>query len=360
MAKFNYILTVLLLWPGLVAADLELSGTVRNDSLFWSHEQNITYINILENQLVLQRKAENWKFYSDLRANLYTSTYFQETTGPLDGNSLLSVNLLRAFIKYYTGVGDLTVGKTYINFGNIGVFNPFELDRSLTVTDLSYTKAGLIAVAYDFAWGDLSGGKIFVSPEARGTSAAFGGSLYTHVQTFDVGIVADRLNQNDNCAGLYFKGDAEVGLQGSWAWHVNDSGTWAYSEVVLGADYSFFEGRLLTTVQGYYNGQGLGLSRTTTSFFSLESSLQTEAFPNKFYMYANVTYQPDEFSTWQVDAFINLQDHSSLLMPMGTVILANGLNLSAQLILPTGVGHSQYSRDLYGHAVGLVKVEAKL
>lgn len=351
-----------ILMTGLLQADISLNGHIRNDGLLWLSDGRSTYINVLENKLVMQRQARDWKFYSDLRINLYTSDLLDnESPIDIEGIDLISVNFLRAFIKYYAAFGDLTIGKTYVNFGNPSVFNPFELDQGINLADLDYTKAGITALTFDFALGPLSGGQFFISPETEQADVAVGGSLYTNITSFDLGLVLNRLNRNDNVLGLYFKGDLELGIQGSWAYHMDDRVKRGYSEVTLGLDYSFFSGQLITSLMGYYNGQHAISSAADREEWSFAPAIgSSETFPDQVYLYAQLMLQPDEFIGWQLNGLVNLDDHSSIIMPMVTTVIANGLTLTGQVLIPTGVGRAQYSRDDYGDAVFVARIEAKL
>ncbi|MCK5241497.1 hypothetical protein KAR34_03500 [bacterium] len=371
-------LLILLLWlPVMSQAKIDLSGAIRNDAVLIGTEGEPQFNNIVENKLILQRKAEDWKFYSDVRFYLYTGdavgAIHTQKTGTSESPTDLSLDadyflakVLRVFVRWYTDSGDFTLGKTYVSFGNLGVFNPFEIDSSINVSDLSYTKDGLVALSYDLPLGDLSGLRVYVSPEAQDSEVSAGTGIFTNLSGFDVGMVANRAGRDDNIAGVYFKGDLELGVQGSYAYHFNDQAQDSYSEATLGLDYSFFEGEWLLGTQVYYNGnEGRGdrpvaPTDANTNTLNAFAQLDYAGFTDTYYLYGNLVHAPHEFFRFQLDAFVNLEDYSSLIVHTLAWVLSDGLNLSLQWMIPTGVGDTQYSREVLGKYIVLLRAEAKL
>lgn len=345
-------------WPLSAAADIELSGGIRDDAFVLGQGSEAFFNNILESKLIMQRQADQWKFYSDLRLYAYHGETLAQAAEAANAD-FYSFRLLRAFVRYYSGIGDFSAGKTYVNFGVPGVFNPFEIDRSLNPTDLNYTKEGIVALAYEGQLDALSGVKAYAGP-AGDTSAAAGLCGFTHVGTFDLGAAAVRRSREDMLAGVYFQGDAEVGVQGAYAFHWRDTGQPAFSEAYAGVDYSFFDQKLVTAVQAYYH-EVTGSQAKTDVFTGLSSGQAGGSFfTGRFYGYAYALYAPDEFFQARLDVFLNAADASSLLIPSATWVLADGLNLTLQAIFLTGTGDTQFSRDAIADYIGLARIEAKL
>jgi len=351
-------LILILLMPFVTQAKIELSGAVRNDVILLDDGNRTQLNNILENKLVLQRKADEWKFYSDLRFYMYSGETIELPEELPMQFDCFTLRILRLFIRWYTDYGDFSIGKTYVNFGNLSVFNPFAIDPNVNVLDLSYSKDGILALTYDVSLGDLSGGRIYISPEAQETEMAAGMTIFTNLSNFDFGFVANRSGRDNNIAGIYFKGDLELGIQGSYAFHFDDRAVNTFSEITAGGDYSFFAGKWLLGALFYLNENGSGEAWN----YDLTDFIQSTypAFPAKYYVYAYMAYIPDEFFQSQLNAFINANDSSSLLVPTVTWLLADGLSISLQGVFATGGGDTQYSRKVLGNYVILVRVEAKL
>ena len=341
------------------AAEIEVSGAIRNNAIFRFSGHDSEFNNLLENQLVLQRRAADWKFYSDLRFYLlYGDMAGSETNSP-EANYSFIPRILRTFIRYYTDYGDFTLGKTYISFGNAGVFNPFELDRGINLMDLNYTKEGILALSWELPLGALGGVKSYASPKAGASNPAAGITVYTNVSGYDLGTVINRSGRDINIIGGYFKGDLEIGVQGSYAFHFEDSGGNTFSEAKAGIDYSFFEGKLLVSALGYYNGRTVSTDSDQVINFNAAAS-SPMFFADKYYIYFNLAYLPDEFFNFRLDAFLNAMDASSLLIPSATWVLADGLSAGLQGFVPTGAGRAEFSRDSLGDYGIIIKVEAKL
>lgn len=357
----SVILTFTLLFlVSATAAEIKVSGTLRNDAIFMFSGPDSEFHNLLENQLVLQRRAADWKFYSDLRFYLlYGNAADAETNSPEADYSFVP-RILRTFIRYYTDYGDFTLGKTYIAFGNAGVFNPFELDREINFMDLNYIKEGILALSWELPLGDLGGVKFYAGPEALGSDLAAGITVYTNVSGYDLGTVINRSGRDTNIMGGYFKGDLEIGVQGSYALHFGDHGGNTFSEAKAGIDYSFSAGKLLVSALGYYNGQSDERIATDQIINFNAAASRPMSFTDKYYMYFNLTYMPDEFFNFRLDAFCNAVDASSLLIPSATWVLADGLSAGLQGFVPTGAGHTEFSRDSLGDYGIIIKVEAKL
>lgn len=350
--KRTLLLSIMLLaafWCGAYPA-IELSGGVRNDAYFQKTTNDWRFGDVLENKLIFSRKAEDWRFYGDLRVDLLFGFASQMLAG-----MNFTVNLPRLFIRYNSPIGDFTAGKTYVNFGNPGIFNPFEVMKTINFSDLAYDKEGMLAFLYDFSFNDLSGGKLYFGPSSGITNSAIGGSLYVNLFSFDAGLVANRKDIDKNITGLYFKGDLEIGINASWAYHFTDAFTNNFNEASAGIDYSFFDGKLFTGLTFYYDEKGA--ANTNEYANALVSDVYQKA---KYYLYGTISYQHDEFLGFRFDAFLNLVDYSSVLMPSVSYMISDGLTLTLLFDAVLGDDNQEFTRDLYGEYTFLLRVEGKL
>lgn len=350
------------LGPAAAYAEIEWSGALRNDALVLGGQERAWFIDHLENQLVLQRRTDAWRFYADVRVDLYAGEAAALVPGGVpEGRDAVAVRLLRGFVRYASPWGDWTLGKTYATFGVAGLFNPFEIDRNVQLTDLGYTKEGIVGLTYEAALGPLSGCTVLLSPGTVSAEPAAAVGAYTHWDRFDLGWVAQRRDRDLNLTGMYLRGDLEVGVQAAYAYHFTDAGDRGFSEATAGIDYSFWDGQVLASATGSYLEGGAASLGTTVPAFSGASGVVGLGTPMAgLYWYASLQFVPDEFFQARLDLFGNAEDGSGLVVPGATWVLADGLSLTLQGIVPTGAGPSQFSRERLGTLIGLVRVEAKL
>lgn len=364
-------------------SEISLNGLLRNDMSIGpdSNYEKTLFDDVLETRLIFTRKTEEWKFYADFRAYLYYGDSIQqeiqagvnEAQGiiamlglpfiledSLQLDSILdggvpSLNLMRAFVRYYSPVGNITLGKTYINFGTLGIFNPFEMNKTVSMSDLSYDKSGILALSWEIPINDDSGVNIYIKPTSPLSNTGTGLSVYTHLWTFDMGAVYNRKGLNQNVMGVYFKGDIEVGIEGAWAFHIDDYGTNNFNEAKLGIDYSFFDGKLITAVVAYYSEAG---AENTNDYDPL--STDDKFYIAKWYMYVNISFAANEFFSVKLDTFINLIDSSTIFIPSVDYTIANGLKTGLQFMYVLGRDDMEFSRDKLGEYRVNFRVEVKL
>jgi hypothetical protein len=327
-------------------ADIKLGGMVRNDAIVSKVKDDAVFTDILESRLEFTAlsQSEDWKFYTDARVYLYY--------GKTPGNVSFDAKVLRSFIRYFSPIGNFTLGKTYINFGNPGLFNPFEMNKTINFSDLKYDRDGILSFEYDLSVSTVFFWKIYGSPEYKFDNSSYGTSIGFNAGGFDFGAVANRKTVNSNIAGVYFKGDLFFGVQGAYAMNFNDIGSRYYSEANFGIDYSFLEGNLVLSALFYYNENG---AQTVESYvFSPNAFLFA-----KYYIYSNITGKIDDFTSLHISAFFNLIDGSILIIPGGTFKITNGLTIIGQLLFMTGDGRMDFSRDRYSDFSVILRVEGK-
>lgn len=348
--------------PAAASAELQWSGALRNDALVLGGQERAVLIDHLENQLVLQRRTDAWRFYADVRVDLYAGEAAALVPdGVPEGREAVAVRLLRGFVRYASPWGDWTLGKTYANFGVAGLFNPFEIDRNVQLTDLGYTKEGIVGLTYAAALGPLSGCQVLLSPGTANTEPAAAAGVHTHWDRFDLGWVAQRRGRDLNLTGVYLQGDLEVGVQAAYAFHCDDDGSRSFSEATAGIDYSFWDGQVLASATGSYLEGGAASRGTTVPAFSGASAVVGLGDPTAgLSWHASLQFMPDEFFQARLDLFGDAEDGSGLVVPGATWVLADGLSLTLQGIVPTGTGPTRFSRERLGTLIGLVRVEAKL
>lgn len=341
------------------ASQVLISGAIRNDAAYTyfddEHHEDRRFDDILENKLILRYRGDGWKFHGDGRLYLY----YGDTREKKDE---YEAKIMRSFIRYSPSIGDFTLGKTYINLGNPGIFNLFEIQKQVNLSDLSYDKEGLLAVEFVLPVGDLSGIKVYggnyesEDQMNRGDSNkrnyAGGMSAWTNALNFDAGIVGNRLREDSNIGGLYLKGDLILGVQGAYAFHFNDEFEKSYREANFGLDYSFFDAHLIISSIFYYNQNGA--KKIEEYSFSPDGY-----FFAKYYIFSNIIIIYDEFLSFEAGSFVNLIDNSAVIYPSVEYLIADGLSITAAVYFFTGKNNMEFSRDTSGLTSGLLRVEAK-
>ena len=349
MKKITVLIIVLAAWTHDQGA-AKITGLARNDAMGVAGD-SFEFNDILETRLVVDADYKDWKFYGDGRVYVY---YGEDAAA----DRYYRAVLLRSFVRYFAPIGDFTLGKTYINFGNTGTFNIFEFSKDINFNDLAYDKEGILALEYAFYSGDSFMGKCYggmyhADPFNQVPPAYCGGlSLGGNAGSFDFAFVANRIDTDRNIMGLYFKGDAEVGIQASYGFHFNDPFSRYFSEASAGIDYSFLDGHIITSVLFYFNERG----RTVTGNQTYSNDYFLSA---RYYVYCSITAVVDEFLSTRVDYFINAVDGSLLVIPSLNYIIVDGLSLSLLVPVPVGHNHQEFSCDRSGYAGFVVRVEGK-
>ena len=324
-------------------AEMSAKGLIRNDVIVLMKNGKGAYGNILDNRLFVTGGGENWKFVSDMRLYLYDGLY-RTIAGPS------SFTLMRSFIRYDAGKARITAGKTYINFGVRGVFNPFEIRKSLDFSDLSSDNDGMNALCLDAAFSDLAGMKVYLSADTESLTGGVG--ILASLAGWDAGAMAARTGLGRNKAGFYFKGDALAGLGGAYALHFDDEGKNAYSEASVRADYSF--GKLIAAADLYYNEAGAASISDYAALSIADSYLKARQ-----YGHAGLYFTPDEFSRCSADSFFNFTDGSEIIIISYGSVIANGLEATLMAAAFTGEGASEFSRAAAGDYTVLFRIEGK-
>ncbi|MDH5717059.1 MAG: hypothetical protein OEZ22_05420 [Spirochaetia bacterium] len=342
-------------------AEPKLTGVFRNDTLILSKNKTGHFSDILENRLVLKNNSDKWKLYIDGRFYLY----FGEITEQLGD---YDAELMRSFIRYYAGWADFTLGKTYINLGNSGIFNPFEIDKTLNFSDVSYAKKGILAFESVIPLGDLSRLKAYGGYNDTFKNYSTGFDLGFNIKSFDLGLASIRngtnknekifihmpeyISESRNIAGVYFKGDLELGIQAAYAHHFNDKIKHDFIEANFGFDYSFFGAMLLLNTIFYYNENGGSSPKNY--------ALQSEAyFFAKYYNYSGLIYAYDEFLSFDLGVFSNLNDKSSIIIASVNNTIANGLKVTFMTAFLTGKADDEYSIHKTGEYFALARIEGR-
>jgi hypothetical protein len=242
---------------------------------------------------------------------------------------------------------DITAGKDYPAMGSLSVFNPFELRKSLNLTDLKYDREGILLLRTDVSLGRLSGVKAYVSPSSPLENSVAGLSIFGHALTFDAGAVLQRKAGDMNAFGFFLRGDLLLEVNAAWSCHFDDRGGSRWNEAAAGADYSFFDGRLLASGTWYYAEKkpGPGVDRFLTA---------------RHYALVSLSFAPDDFLVLAADLFMNAVEGSCLVIPSVRVTVSDGLTATLLVSAATGGMNDEFSGRRFGNLAAGLRIEAKL
>jgi hypothetical protein len=267
------------------------------------------------------------------------------------------LDLARVFIRCFVPTGQLTLGKTYLNYGISGPFNLFDLDPLINPAELSQTKAGLLALAWEGAWDDLSGYQVHLGQPKDQETLGFGAQIKTHLGSFDLGLAGVRRGPNDTPVGIFCQGDLGVGLQASASAILSDRGQTDAVEITGGGDYSFFSGQVF--LQMLYFWRSRARAPAGEDLAGGAGLVLNTAFWDQQYGLARLLVTWDEFFNSGLLTLVNWEQGSWLVVPESSWRLGEGLSLQIQALFPHGRSGDQYSRHSLGEAVFLARVQAK-
>lgn len=304
-------------------------------------------LNILETRLVVEARRRGWRYYGDVRHYLYHGLAAQ-LYGPEE------LRIIRSMVRYTSNAAQMTFGKTYVNFGNPGLFNPFEIDKSVNLVDIGYARQGLVGGEFVYYWQDFASIKSYAgSSDPLADTPMMGISPTLHAGSYRIGAVLNRSGVDRNIAGGYFKGDTLLGWNGAWGVHFDDAGEPLRSEAALGLDYSFLQ-RFIFTLQYYYNETGAaslddyGAQQTSDAFLKAQS-----------YAFCDIQWLLNEFWGFGLSAFYNAVDGSAIILPSARSSITSGLSASLMAIIPTGSGREEFSKRASGRLTAVFRLEAK-
>ena len=280
-------------------------------------------------RLKLQLGDYPWKLYADV------GTTLGRVPGT-DGDWTVTTELERAYLKIFLPWADLSLGKQQITWG-VGyawsptdVFNP---PNALGPDGLRpAVEAAVIRVpAGPLAYLSLVAARNERSSTQQGGRAAWqcGARYHANYGGTDWSLAAVR-DTGTTMVGVDAKGDLAVGdLALGWhaevARHASHDGSNPWVEVVLGADRSWGGGKVVWAGEYFYNSRG---AETQDSCISTSRFAGDRAYAARHYVFTQLTYQHDEFSSVLGSVLANLVDRSAVLTAGTTILLGNRWTLS--------------------------------
>ncbi|MFT7218481.1 MAG: hypothetical protein ACI8Z1_000090 [Candidatus Azotimanducaceae bacterium] len=250
-----------------------------------------------------------------------------------DNKNQLFQNLDRFNVQLQLDAGDLTIGRQAIAFGSARIINPTDVFLPFDVRTFNTEyRTGVDAVRFQRPWGEL--GEIdfglVLGPQAdRKNSAAFLQVRTNHAGADYHLAIIEYAEQSLIGAGI----QSALGNFGFWfeAAHVN--GTFDYTRVSTGLDYSFAR-NVFAQVEYHYNGAGSSDSETYLDQLATLPYQRGGVFLlGEHYLIPSVSVQASPLWTFALQGILNFSDQSAFLS------FSAEYNVAKNLYMDFGVYH---------------------
>ncbi|MGE5577499.1 MAG: hypothetical protein ACM3TT_09960 [Syntrophothermus sp.] len=269
----------------------------------------------------------------------------------------------RLFFRWEEGGTRLTLGRQRIAWGVGYAFSPLDQFNPPNPGDPIAPRQGVDALVIRRSMGDLSYlSLVGVLPETIdgnrkiiSTDPAVGGIWGTHIGNTDLSLsyLSDPVKE-DHQWGLAAKGDLGVGwhLEGVYQklWDTNTGpveGAPAKSQWlgVLGLDYSFLDGKVLSMVEYLYDETGE--PDPARYGYDLRLTGQRQTLGTR-YLFSQVSYQVDEFAGLSLSALANLADRSGTVQPALNWQVDDNTRVDLGVAVPVGDRGTEFKTVIPG------------
>ncbi len=269
----------------------------------------------------------------------------------------------RLFFRWEEGGTRLTLGRQRIAWGMGYAFSPLDQFNPPNPIDPTAPRQGVDALVFRRSTGDLSYlSLVGVLPETIdgnrkiiSTDPAVGGIWGTNIGNTDLSLsyLSDPVKE-DHQWGIAAKGDLGVGwhLEGVYQrpWETNTGpaeGAPAKSQWlgVLGLDYSFLDGKVLSMVEYLYDETGEPDPARYNHDLRLTGQRQTLGTR---YLFSQVSYQVDEFIGLSLSALANLVDRSGTVQPALNWQVDDNTRVDLGVAVPVGDQGTEFKPIIWG------------
>jgi len=353
MRIISIIVIIIVSVPSFSWAKFNIGGSYENHSIFDAGNNPSNYLNNSQLKIELNYKDLDWRLYSDIRLGLlYGASDLISASNNLiytgdtnkDNRFGITLEIPRMYLKLNTAIGNITIGRSYVTFGQPYIFNALEWDKNFSLVDPLATKAGVNLVSLDVGIGSYGKANIFVGGNDEWDTVLGGAELILGLDSFEMGLVYQYKGYNDNVVGAFFKADILIGLFGSYAAHLNDIFSGAdfnsSQEFSIGADYSFPIGVTTLLIQQifYFNSSGA----TTVDELQF-TTFGDYYYRGQTYSYTSFKLTIDQFTTVGTDVIVNIHDSSGAVLPRFLFTLTNNLTLDIAMAIFWGDTGSEFA-----------------
>ncbi|MDK2930044.1 MAG: hypothetical protein PWR07_175 [Bacillota bacterium] len=270
-----------------------------------------------------------WKLYADV------GTTLGRVPGT-DGDWTVTTELERAYLKIFLPWADLSLGKQQITWGVGYAWSPTDVFNPPNALGPDGLRPAVEAAVIRVPAGPLAYLSLVAARNERSSTQQGGGAAWQYGARYhanyggtDWSLAAAR-DTGTTMVGVDAKGDLVVGhLALGWhaevAHHAPHDGSSPWVEGVLGADRSWGGGKVVWAGEYFYNSRGAETqdSHTYTSWLAGDRT-----YPARHYVFTQLTYQHDEFTSVLGSVLANLVDRSAALTAGTTILLGNRWTLS--------------------------------
>lgn len=333
-------------------SQMSISGSLENQAMLLvgkGYKTDFFDTSVLK--IVNEYKDENFRVFADIRLGLLygfdVSTLSLSQTATTSqsfyfnqGKTTLALDIARLYTKIKAGsIASITVGRSYLNFGESYLFNPLEWYKNFSLVDPLATKPAVNMLAVDIGINDYSKLKMFTGSDDTFKQLLGGVELLFGLSGVEFGVDYQYKGENKNLAGVFFKADMVITLFGSYAYNFNnllvdtDKNNFSH-EGFLGLDYSFrvFEASSLV-VQEILYVNSLGAKKKSEL---LTTPLGDYYFRGFAYSYTSLALAIDEFYSINLACLVNVIDGSGAVMPDFLFNIYNNLSFGTTLAVYFG------------------------
>lgn len=148
------------------------------------------------------------------------------------------------------------------------------------------------------------------------------------------------VDQGVTVLGAEAKGDLGIGWHAEGAYFLPRDGAAQHWEGVLGADYSWLDGRLLWLGEFFVNSAGA----PSRDEYDLQAYLQGGLrYLGRYYAFNQLSYQLDDFTSFFGSAITNLVDYNTVWSAGTRTVLQGQWNLSLSGVVATGDSGDEFA-----------------
>jgi len=316
------------------ASALEVGGYFENDALALLQRDGGTVLGDLNRlRLKVDHKFGNLSLHLEPRYYLLIRSQNLPLTGVSDVDRLVWDRL---YLKLYSSLGNLTLGKQRIAWGSgsvwnpVDIFNPFVLSFAVREEDRSNVEA----VRVEIPVGEAGGVDGFVLTDRPWSVTPQGIRAKWNVGRFDLAMSFVDQGNLGHQIGFDTAGDVvkDMGMRGEIVFKAAPAGD--YTQAVLGGDYTLNNGVGLN-IEYFYNGQG---SREKNNYnWGTAESVGVD------YLYCSANKIINEITTVTVSLLTNLDDQSFMIYPQFTRSLSQNVDLSLEALITGGELGSEFN-----------------
>jgi hypothetical protein len=298
-------------------AAFDFSGSFRNDVTVWQYapagkppdwrwgDQSMLRLNFKEMEANVKVEGSfDLLLLAGDNAEAYLRTLppgQNPSFGWLDTRWVPLLETRKLYLSLLSDRWTFTLGRQIINYGVGYIFSPIDCFSTVNLQDIGLSRKGSDIMRMQVPLGDLAGIEGVTSITANGNDSASAVKIFGNIQGYDLSLTGIyKKPQEELLVGVALKGDLGLGVHGEVVEHWDTIHGTQYFEGMIGADYSFNDGKVLLLAEYYYNGNPVNPDRTPP-----ESLPWDRTFWGSSYLFGQVQFIYDEIRSWSVNGIYN-------------------------------------------------------